>query len=407
MEDVKTEYRMPGHVPQELFVPGNIWEDMGPDPHQRMRDIAAGRDIVYLQSHNHQGHSPDGTWLACSAEACRTILMDTEAFPSSGATIFGKILGGLVFFPVEVEPPEHSKYRRLMTPFFKPAAVNALADMITLRVDELLDPIVAKGECEFVSEFARILPATIFLDLMGLPQDRAHEFLDWAREAMDQSTSADDKVAAMCRIRDYLAGELAARKERPQDDTLLSALALGEIDGRPLDLNESVGGAMVLFLAGLDTVANVLAWLFYRLAYDTELQAEMRSNPERNSKILEELLRYYSPVTVSRRAAKDSVVCGAPIKAGDTVCCSMTLASRDDKEFENPDLFDINQPPRRHLVFGYGVHMCLGMYLARLEAKIVLERWFARTSEFRLNGPTPTRGAGVLSIENLPLALSR
>lgn len=403
MEDVIKQYRKPDHVPDSLFVPGNIWETMGDNPHQRLRDLAAGRDIIFLQCHNHQGHSPNGTWLAASAEANRQILMNTDSFPSSGATIFGKILGEHVFFPVEIDPPQHAKYRALLAPFFKPTAINALSDSITRRVDDLLDTIIPNGRCEFNSEFARILPATIFLDIMGLPQERAQDFLEWAREAMDQKTDADAKVAAMRRIRDYLAGEIERRKSAPTDNSLLSAYALGEIDGRPLTMDESVGGAMVLFLAGLDTVANLLGWIVFQLAKDPGMQAELRNRPERQPKVLEELLRFYSPVTLSRRAAMDAEVCGVSIKAGDTVCCSMTLASRDDNEFENPDILDIEQPPRRHLVFGYGPHTCIGMHLARLEAKIVLDRWFARTSEFQLDGPVPTRGANVLGIETLPI----
>lgn len=404
METALNAYKKPDHVPDELFIPGDIWEDMGDDPHLRMRQLAAGRDMVFLQKHNHEGHSPAGTWLAASSEANRTILLDTEAFPSSGATIFGKILGGLTFFPVEVDPPEHGKYRAVLMPFFKPGAINAMNDIVTRRVDELLDKFLSDGECEFVSQFARILPGTIFLDLVGLPVDRADDFLDWARTAMDHATSADDKMAAMRRIRDYLAGEVLDRKKNPRDD-MLSQLANGEVDGRPLTADEVTGGAIVLFLAGLDTVANLLGWVFLQLATDLDMQQALREDPSKRSRAIEEFLRFFSPVTLSRRAARDVQVCGVQIKEGDTISCSMTLASRDDKEFENPDTLDINQPPRRHMVFGFGPHMCIGMHLARLELKIVLERWFARTAEFRVKpgAKIPRRGANVLGIDQLPL----
>ncbi len=404
MQEVMEGYKKPDHVPDDLFIAGNIWKQLGDHPHLRMRQLAAGRDIVFLEKHNHEGHSPAGTWLAASAEANRQILLDTESFPSSGATIFGKILGGLTFFPVEVDPPEHGKYRAIIAPFFKPAAMKAMESKIASRVDELIDGFLESGECEFISQFARILPATIFLDLVGLPTDRAADFLDWARTALDQVTTAEDKVAAMRRIRDYLADEVRSRVESPRDDTL-SAIANGEIDGRPLTVDEATGGAMVLFLAGLDTVANLLGWIFLQLSTDLPMQHALRDDPKNLSRALEELLRFYSPVTVSRRAAKDAEVCGVQIRQGDTVCCSMTLASRDDKEFENPDKLDLNQPPRRHLVFGYGPHMCIGMHLAKIEARIVIERWFARTGEFRLipGADVPRRGAGVLGIDQLPL----
>jgi len=405
MGEVLEAYRKPTHVPDDLFVPGNIWPELGDDPHLRLRQIAHGRDIVFLQSHNHPGHSPNGTWLAASAEANRRILMDPEAFPSSGATVFGKMLGGLKFFPVEVDPPEHAKYRALFAPYFKPAVVNAMKDSVTARADELLDGFVAKGQCEFISEFSRIFPASIFIDMTGLPQSKAGDFLTWARTALDQNQTGEEKTAALRSIRDYLADEIRARRAEPLDD-MLSTIANAQIDGETISVDDATGGAIVLFVAGMDTVANLLAWVFLRLAQDQEMQAQLRkADDDQLGRALEELMRYYSPVTVSRRAARDAEVCGVQIKAGDTVCCSMTLGSRDDREFEDPDTLDLSKPPRRHLVFGFGPHLCLGMHLAKLELRIVVRRWFERTQELRLapDAQVPRRGAGVLGIDQLPL----
>jgi len=404
--DVMEVYRKPAHVPDSLFVAGNIWPALGDDPHLRMRQLAAGRDLIFLEHHNHPGHSPAGTWLAASAEANRQILMNPEAFPSSGATVFGKMLGGLKFFPVEVDPPEHAKYRALFAPFFKPAAVNAMKDSVTARADELIDAVIDQGQCEFVSQFARIFPASIFLDMMGLPQARRLDFLDWARSALDQNLLPEQKIGALRNIRDYLAEEIRARKARPLDD-MLSSIANASVDGEVISVDDATGGAMVLFVAGMDTVANLLGWVFFHLASHPELQATLRkAHPDELSRALEEMMRYYSPVTVSRRAARDEQVCGVEIKAGDTVCCSMTLASRDDTEFEDPDVLDLSKPPRRHLVFGFGPHLCLGMHLAKLEMRIVVQRWFERTPELHLQqgAVVPRRGAGVLGIDQLPLS---
>lgn len=398
------EFQLPNHVPANLFVPGNIWENLGYDPHHRLKEIVAGRDIVYLQHHYHQGHSPRGCWYVCSAEAVRQVLLDTETFPSSGATVFGKMLGGLTFFPVEVDPPMHSKYRAIISPFFKPSAVSAMTSKIEKCVDALLDNFVDKGECEWNSEFARILPATIFLTMMGMPVERAQDFLDQARQILGRDTKAEDKTAALVRVRDYLASELCLRLENPRDD-LLTALAHGEVDGRRISIDEATGGAMVLFTAGLDTVANLLGWVFLQLASDQEMQAGLRQDASQLSRVIEEMLRYFSPVTQSRQVSRDIELFGAPIKAGDTVCVSMTLASRDDKEFENPDVLNIDSPPRRHLVFGFGPHMCIGMHLAKLEAAVVIQRVFTRIPQFRIapGAVIHRRGGGVLGVEELPL----
>ncbi|WP_068878854.1 MULTISPECIES: cytochrome P450 [unclassified Phenylobacterium] len=404
MQDVVEGYTKPGHVPETLFVAGNIWEQLGDHPHARLKAIAAGRPLVYLERHNHQGHSPAGAWLACSAEANRQILMDAQTFPSSAATIFGKMLGGLKFFPVEVDPPDHAKYRALFAPFFKPAVVNAMKDKITARVDELIDVLAPKGGCEFISEFSRIFPASIFIDMAGLPHARADEFLAWARTALDQNQPADAKTAALLRIRDYLAEEIRARRDRPRDD-MLSTIANAQIDGERISVDDATGGAIVLFIAGMDTVANLLGWVFLQLASDPGLQARLRAEPSILPGALEEMLRFFSPVTVSRRAARDADVCGVRIKAGDTVCCSMTLASRDEAEFPNPDTLNVDAPAQRHLAFGFGPHLCLGMHLARLEATVVLQRWFTRVPPFRVvpGSLIRRRGAGVLGVDELPL----
>ena len=119
----------------------------------------------------------------------------------------------------------------------------------------------------------------------------------------------------------------------------------------------------------------------------------------------EAFVEHDTPAYREKLAARDAEVCGVQIKAGDTVCCSMTLGSRDDREFEDPDTLDLSKPPRRHLVFGFGPHLCLGMHLAKLELRIVVRRWFERTQELRLapDAQVPRRGAGVLGIDQLPL----
>lgn len=403
MESITQDYRKPDHVGDELFVPGNAWADLGDAPRFCLKQRMDGRELVFLQTHHHPGHSPQGTWLACSAEVNRQILLDTESFSSAGATLFGKLLGGLTFFPVEIDPPEHEKYRAIIGPYFKPGSIAALKDIITARVDALLDDLLPKGGCEFLDDFSRILPATVFLDHMGAPLSRAREFLVWARSGL-AAPSAEEKMQALRNIRDYLIEAVESRRADPQDD-VLTKISLSEIDGRQITVDEAAGGALVLFFGGLDTVATQLGWIFHELAIDQEMQAELRNDPSKISRATEEFFRFFSSVTVSRIAARDIDIAGATIKAGDTVCCSMALASRDDREFSDADTLDISQPPRRHLAFGYGPHMCVGMHLAKLEVKTVLERWLARAPTFRLpqGVKVPSHGGAVIALDTLPL----
>jgi cytochrome P450 len=407
MSQMTAEFAKPDNVPADLFVPGSIWGAWGGNPHEEFKQLLGGRNIVFLQEHYHAGHSSSGTWLVASAEANRQVLMNHEAFTSTGVKVFSRLLGNnLVFFPVEVDPPEHGKYRAILAPFFKPASATAMRDVLVQRVDEMLDVLIPKGGCEFVQEFAKTFPGSIFLDLVGLPRDRAPEFLGWAK-TVTSASSAADKRAAMQRIGDYLMDEVKSRKETPRDD-VLSHIVNGEIDGRPVTVEEATGCAVVLFLGGLDTVANQLGWTFRWLAEDQKMQDLLRAEPTRIARANEELLRYFSAVFLTRQATRDVDLAGVTIRAGDIVACALPMASRDGREFENPDVLDVDHSVRRYLSFGFGPHMCIGMYLAKLELNVVVERWLSRVPSFRVapNYEATSSIASVISLDRLPLVWS-
>lgn len=391
----------PSHVDPKLAVAGNIWAEMGDRPHDRLVEIAAGRPVLYLQTHHIPGHSPNGTWSIVSAGLAREVLLDTETFTSVNTTSLSNLLGGLDIIPIEVDPPAHGKYRALIAEFFKPKAVNLLREAITEQADALIDSFIDEGGCEFVEQFGKVLPASIFLSFFGLPKEQTARFLALSNRMMS-SPSPEERVQSMRDIRDLLADELEARRTSPRDD-VLSALAHGEIDGRPLTQNESLGGAMLLFIAGLDTVAALLGWIFRHLAENPEMQAQLRSDRSGLSAAIEEFLRYYSSVTMTRRATRDVEFAGASIKAGETVICPSTLFSRDPDEFEDAGAFDLAKGKRRHLAFGFGAHICIGMHLARLELSIALERWLDRAPPFVPAGPTTSHGGAVLALDTLSL----
>jgi len=397
-------YEKPAHVPDDFFVPGNIWEAMGDRPHDRLQQIAKGREMIFLQTHQIPGHSPQGTWLAGSARVARQILLDSATFSSNNVTGFARLLGNdLIYFPVDVDPPAHTKYRALIAKHFMPASVSALREVVRSRIDTLLDGIIAKGGCEFVAEFAKVLPATIFLDLVGLPRERADDFLKWADVSLCAPTP-QERIAAMVCIRDYLASEIECRQKDPRND-ILSALTNGEIDGRRLEFREALGGAMILYIAGLDTVAGQLGWIFRHLAEDTELQMSLRRDPSRLAKVNEEFIRFFSSVCFSRRATKDVEIGGVTVRKGDSVTCSTTMCGRDSTEFKDADRLDVSQQPRRHMAFGFGIHNCIGLHLARLEINLATERWLERVPEFRIaeGASTPSHGGSFIALDSLPI----
>ncbi len=367
-------YEKPAHVPDDFFVPGNIWEAMGDRPHDRLQQIAKGREMIFLQTHQIPGHSPQGTWLAGSARVARQILLDSATFSSNNVTGFARLLGNdLIYFPVDVDPPAHTKYRALIAKHFMPASVSALREVVRSRIDTLLDGIIAKGGCEFVAEFAKVLPATIFLDLVGLPRERADDFLKWADVSLCAPTP-QERIAAMVCIRDYLASEIECRQKDPRND-ILSALANGEIDGRRLEFREA------------------------------ELQMSLRRDPSRLAKVNEEFIRFFSSVCFSRRATKDVEIGGVTVRKGDSVTCSTTMCGRDSTEFKDADRLDVSQQPRRHMAFGFGIHNCIGLHLARLEINLATERWLERVPEFRIaeGASTPSHGGSFIALDSLPI----
>ncbi|MGE0408396.1 MAG: cytochrome P450 [Amphiplicatus sp.] len=400
-------FQKPAHVPDHLFVPGNIWENMGDCPHAYVKKTIGDGDIAYLQTHVHAGKALEGIWLTVSADTTRRVLSDTESFSSVGATFYSTFLGGLTFFPVEIDPPEHTKYRAIAAEYFRAARVRELEGAIAMRADSLLDEMLPRGGCDFVAEFGKMFPALIFLDLMGVPNSRAPEFLVLAKKAL-ASPEPDKKTQAMQQIRDFLAEEIERRRAAPTDDAL-SAIANGEIDGRPLEMKEAVGGAMVVFVAGLDTVASQLGWVFRQLAEDQELQTQLRKDPSNLTKVHEEFLRFFASVMmINRIATRDVQIGDALIKKGEALACSPALACRDEKEFDHASELNLSVPPRRHLAFGYGVHTCLGLHLARLELRVVTERWLKRVPQFRIapGAKLNSSRSAVLALDSLPLTWS-
>jgi len=322
----------------------------------------------------------------------------------------GKVLcNNLTLEQLRAQSPELHEFvnadeiARGLSPFDPDIHAVAAGKIMIERIDTLLDGIIAKGGCEFVAEFAKVLPATIFLDLVGLPRERADEFLKWADVSLCAPTP-QERIAAMVCIRDYLASEIECRQKDPRND-ILSALTNGEIDGRRLEFREALGGAMVLYIAGLDTVAGQLGWIFRHLAEDTELQMSLRRDPSRLAKVNEEFIRFFSSVCFSRRATKDVEIGGVTVRKGDSVTCSTTMCGRDSTEFKDADRLDVSQQPRRHMAFGFGIHNCIGLHLARLEINLATERWLERVPEFRIaeGASTPSHGGSFIALDSLPI----
>jgi cytochrome P450 len=313
--------------------------------------------------------------------------------------------------PLQVDPPDHRKYRRLLDPIFAPRRMNELEPEITRLVNELIDGFIDNGKCEFAADFAVPLPSSVFLALVGLPLADLDSFLEMKNGILRpvgadlDEIQASQKVAAR-RIEDYFAEAVKDRQARPRDD-ILSLFLDAEVDSQRLTVDEILGICFLFILAGLDTVTDSLECFVARLAQHPDERRQIVDDPAIIPSAVEELLRWETPVTtVARVATRDIELGGCPIHAGDNIGIVIGSANTDEEALPGSDQVDLNRSENRHLAFGGGVHRCLGSHLARLELRIALREWHRRIPEYSIVPDTElSYMMGLRQIDSLPLIL--
>ena len=311
--------------------------------------------------------------------------------------------------PLQIDPPDHIKFRRLLDPLFAPREMEKLEAAVRALVTELIDAFVDRGECEFNAAVAVPLPCTVFLRLMGLPLDDLDLFLRFKdgiiRPPVDNV--ADGRVIARAtgqEIYAYFEKVIAERRDQPEDD-LLSGFIAAEIDGERLTTEDILDISYLFLLAGLDTVTASLGCAVSYLARHPDRQQALRDDPSRVPAAVEELLRWETPVPgVMRVATQDVELAGSMIPAGQSVTCLLASANTDGAEFPDPESIDFDRSANRHLAFGGGLHRCLGSHLARLEMRVALEELHRRVPAYTIKaGETPVYTMGIRGVEYLPL----
>ena len=310
--------------------------------------------------------------------------------------------------PEELDPPEHAKYRQLLNPLFTPGRVRELEPSIRAHCVSLIEGLVDRGRCDLVADFARRYPTIIFMRLMGLPVDDADTFLDWADGLMHSTPETDPdgakRMSAAMDVFGYLGELLEQRRKEPQDD-IVSYLLTCEVDGRELEPLELLQIAFLLYMAGLDTVAGALGYMFSHLAEHPEHRLRIIDDADCIPAAVEEFLRAYSIVTPVRVVTQDVEFAGCPMREGDRVLLPTFSANRDDREFASGREVVFDRAVNRHMAFGAGPHRCVGSHLARTELRIALEEWHRRIPEYHIDDPARLRQhvAGVAGFDALPL----
>ncbi|MFA5549264.1 MAG: cytochrome P450, partial [Porticoccaceae bacterium] len=361
--------------------------------------VHQGPEVFYAE-HAYPGGTP--AWIVRRAEDLRQMYFDTEHFTSNGFSPFSMLIGEKWnLMPAEIDPPDHGVYRALVSPLFTPRAMARLEDRIRDYAREYVRDIKARGECEFMADFAFEFPIKVFMELMGLPLDMTRQFLAWEMNLLHNHDLA--KIAEAARhVVDYLKTQLEDRRQNPRDDLITFAVQ-AEIDGRPLNYDELIGFTFNLFIGGLDTVSTHMGLQFLHLAKHPEHQQALRDNPALIPDAVEELMRAYPAVTTFRTCIKETELKGVKMMPGDKVAMSTTLAGRDPLEYANPGAVVLDRKAR-HLTFAFGPHLCLGLHLARREMRIAMEEFLAEIPEFRLpQGFEPEYHLGMIQPVTLPL----
>jgi len=343
-------------------------------------------------------------WVVRRAADLKRIYADAEHFSVRAGSGFAQLLGeDWDVLPAEVDQPAHTAFRAAVTPMFSPSRMMALDEKVRERARTYVDRIRDRGACEFIRDFAIHFPISIFLDMVGLPQDRLEQFYDWEQKLI-HGTSVEMRTAALREIRTLLLDTIEQRRREPGEDMISQSLAL-EIDGRPWTDDELFGFTFNLYLGGLDTVTSNLGLHFYHLATHPEHQQAMRAaSAQENVVAVEELLRAYAAVSTTRICIKPVEIAGEQMMPGDFVIMNTALAARDPEAYDDPQEIRFDRRPT-HVTLGHSFHRCLGQHLARRELQAAIDTFVKTIPEFRIapGFDVPFFLSNVIHVEALPL----
>jgi cytochrome P450 len=393
---------IPAHVPAECVwdhdLPAFLHE--GDDPYLAAARLHDGPGALWAPTAAHGGPA----WVFTRHALVEEGFANWQAFSSKRSANAAVMDSSWLLLPVEADPPEHRQYRQVLNPLFTPSAIKDRASAVQQLCQRLIDGFIERGRCEFACEFANVLPNAIVISLLGMPADALPQFLAWEEEMIHGATPEDSFAAGQAVI-DYLKRHITEQRARPEAATdVMQAILAGRMAERPLDEAEILGLVYLLFVAGLDTVTSTLGWIMRHLASDSPLQARLRENPKDIPAAIEEFSRAFGVSAPSRTVARDMVFHGVPMKAGDPVLLPTYLAGRDPRAWHDPHVIDIDRHPR-HVTFGIGPHVCLGVHLAKREMRIMLEAFLGRMRNIRRpeNGRYEFYTTNTIGVERLDL----
>lgn len=341
------------------------------------------------RSEMHGGH-----WVVTGYPELMQIINDPETF-SSEHIIIPPFPKASRMVPIEIDPPDHLKYRRILMRAFSSRMVTTMhEERVRRRVNEIIDGFIEAGHTDVFQSVAIPLPAFMTTTILGLPDEDERRLCDWAHKLVHVAV-ADPAVAGQAteEIYVYFGEKLQQRRGKADGGDMLSILLRADVDGDVLSWDELLGFCLLLLLAGIDTTQKIIGSIFWQLGTDRELLQDIAAHPEIIPDAVEEFIRYWAPNQPGRVVTKDVTVGGVRMQKGDNVLMMIMAANRDSRKFPDGDSFDPRRQQNRHIGFGANVHRCLGSHIARLELQILLEEFLRRIPDFEVKDQRKVRWA--------------
>ncbi len=378
--------------------------------------------LAYLRRHDpvHWQDEPGGPgfWAITRYEDCVTVNRDYERFSSAakGTMPFeldADEIAQQSLMMVNMDPPLHTRYRRLVNKGFTPRMVRDLEESIHRATDAIIDEVIEKGEADFVTQISAELPLQVIADLLGVPQEDRHRMFEWSNRMVgnEDPEYQDQTALALTSAMELYAyaSELFAKKRIDPHADLMSALTTVEIDGERLSEMELELFFLLLTVAGNETTRNLMSGAMHAFFQYPEQWQRLLNDRSLLPSAVDEMLRFVTPVMNFRRTAMvDAELSGTKIAAGDKVVFFHASANRDEDIFSEPNTFDVGRDPNPHIAFGGGgPHFCLGTNLARMEIRVMFEHLLDRMPDVRQDGEVQRLQSQFINgVKHIPVAFT-
>jgi cytochrome P450 len=388
MPDVVT-LEKPDHIPDELVYDVDIYNLPGlvdgytDDIHLLWKKLQDTHPPMFWTPRN------GGHWFLTRHDIILKTGINAESF--SNSDIFVPKGSAPFLTPTNMDPPEHIGFRKLLMPSFAPASLERASDQARAAAIALIEELRPQGSCEFVRDFSSIMPIVAFMTLINLPMID----LAFLKSVGGTFTPGEGGRDGWAKLSAYVQSQIAMRRKNPQDD-FISSLLHATANGQPLTEEQIFSMVLLIVAGGLDTVATQMSFVAAFLAENPDYRRRIIAEPAIIDAAIEEMFRRFGVSNIARVATRDCEIDGVAVRKNESVMLIYPLAGLDETKNPDPMIVNFDRKGGRHLLFGSGVHTCIGNRLAKRELRLFLEEWLSRIPDFEIApGTRPVESTGV------------